>query len=273
MAFKDLLAVVDTAAKDEQFLRDAIAFAAFHGGSLAFVITAAVQVESYGLVAGVPFSYVADYEAAIDAKRARIEALAQAGGVEVRTIVDPLVAISAEATVCARYCDAVLFGPADNYLNPATRRLVAETLLFSSGRPVIVLPNGYRPHNLEHIAIGWNATRESTRALRDATFFAKPGAQIDVLVVDAKPSADGHGAEPGADIARHLARHGFAAEVVAVSRGDRKVADALVLAASERGAGLLALGAYGHSRFREMILGGVTRSLIEGAFVPILFSH
>src|SRR5690606_37613371 len=116
--------------------------------------------------------------------------------------------------VYARYADVVLFGPADNYDYPPIRRETIESILFASGRPVLILPNGHRPRAIEHLAVGWNATRESTHALRTATAFAAPGAKIDVVVLEAKPSVKGHGSEPGADIARHLARHGFASTVV-----------------------------------------------------------
>src|SRR3546814_15308267 len=70
----------------------------------------------------------------------------------------------------------------------------------SSGRPVLIVPDGYKAKAIEHVAIGWNATRESTHSLRDATAFASPGAKIDILVLDAKPTVKGHGSEPGADI-------------------------------------------------------------------------
>src|SRR3546814_15664037 len=74
-------------------------------------------------------------------------------------------------------------------------------------------------------------------------------------------------------IARHLARHGFVSRVVPVRGGLEAEGDALVTAARHGGAAMLALGAYGHSRLREMILGGVTRDLLGGAPLPLLFSH
>src|SRR3546814_9684887 len=125
-------------------------------------------------------------------------------------------------------------------------------------------PDGYKAKAIEHVAIGWNATRESTHSLRDATAFASPGAKSDTLVLDAKPSVKGHGSEPGADIARHLARHGFVSRVVPVRGGLEAEGDALVTAARHGGAAMLARGAYGHSRLRD---------LLGGAPLPLLFSH
>src|SRR3546814_11801463 len=89
----------------------------------------------------------------------------------------------------------------------------------SSGRPVLIVPDGYKAKAIEHVAIGWNATRESTHSLRDATAFASPGAKIDILVLDAKPTVKCHGSAPGAAIPRHPARPGFVPSGVAVRRG------------------------------------------------------
>ena len=274
MAIKDLLAVVDTGAKDEQFLRDAIAFAEFHGASLGFVVLADLSAESYGIEAGITYSFLDDFTRGVEAKQQRIADLARSASVNVRTIPDEVAVVFAKTAVYARYADLVLFGPAEAYAQPVVRRETIESVLFGTGRPLLVLPHGHVPQPLSHVALGWNASREATRALRDAAWLAEPGAKTDVIVLDGKPSLQGHGAEPGADIARHLSRHGFEAEVVAISAGERRHSEALLRAAQERGAQMLALGAYGHSRLRQMILGGVTRDLLDGSTpMPLLFSH
>ncbi|MAM37001.1 MAG: universal stress protein UspA [Erythrobacter sp.] len=272
MAIKDLLAVVDTGEQDEQFLRDAANFADFHGASLSYLILSAMPTADYSLTVGLPDLFLQEYAEAVEAKRKRIAEITGATR-EVRTISDTPGIMFEKAAVYGRYVDVVLFGPAQDYDYPPNRRHAIESILFASGRPVLILPNGYKPHAIDRLAVGWNATREATRALCDATAFAESGARIDVVVLDGKPSAKGHGSEPGADIAHHLARHGFAAEVVLVARGEGSDAEALVRGAREQGAPILALGAYGHSRFREMMLGGVTRDLLDGASIPLLFSH
>lgn len=273
MAIKDILAVVDTGDKDERFLRDALAFAEFHDASLAIVVLSALPASDYALTVALPYVLLPDYTEAVEAKQQRIAMLARSTNVEVRTISDQPAVIFAKTAVYARYADLVLFGPSDNYDHPPIRRDTLERCLFASGRPVLILPTGYKPAAIDHLAIGWNATREATHALRDATIFAAPGARIDILILDAKPTAQGHGSEPGADVAHHLARHGFTSTVVPIQGGDVSDAEALVEAAHRRGAGMLALGAYGHSRLREMILGGVTRDLLTGAPLPLLFAH
>lgn len=273
MAIKDILAVVDTGDRDDQFLKDALAFAQFHGASLSIVVISAMPAADYSLTVAAPYVVLQDYTEAVEAKQARIAAAVGGSNVEVRTISDQPAIIFAKAAVHARYADVVLFGPAESYEYPPIRRETIESILFGSGRPVLVLPHGHQPGSIEHLAVGWNATREATLALRSAIAFAAPGAKIDVLVLDAKPSAEGHGSEPGSDIARHLARHGFQATVVPVQSANLPDAEALIKATRERGAAILSIGAYGHSRLRQMILGGVTRDLLSEAKIPLLFSH
>lgn len=273
MAIKDLLAVVDTGDRDEQFVRDALSFAEFHDARLTFLVLSVIPASDYALTVGSPYVFLQDFTEAVEDKQRHIAERTRNSNVEVRTITDQPVAIFAEAAVQARYADMVLFGPAENYDYPPIRRDVIERILFASGRPVLIVPNGYVPHAFHQLAIGWNASREATHALRDAMAVAAPGARIDVLVLNGRPSSRGHGGQPGADIAHHLARHGFAATVVAVDADARSDGEALVHAARQQGAAMLALGAYGHSRLREMILGGVTRDLLVGSALPLLFSH
>ncbi len=273
MAIKDILAVVDAGSQDDQFVKDALALAEFHGASLTVLVTSALPMADYTLTVASPYVMLQDDTEAVEAKRARIGKLASGANVEVRAISDQPAMIFAKASIHARYADVVLFGPADSFEYPHIRRETMESILFSSGRPVLVIPTGHRPGTIQHLALGWNATREATLALRSAMEFAAPGAMIDVLVMDAKSSAEGHGSEPGADIARHLARHGFNATVVPVQSGNLPDAEALIKATRETGADFLSIGAYGHSRLRQMILGGVTRDLLSEAPIPLLFSH
>lgn len=273
MAMKDLLAVLDTSDCDERFVQDVLRFAEFHEARLTLLVLSVIPSPEYGYMSGPPFIVLRDFLDAIDAKQKRLEKLASRARVEVRTLSDLPQGIYTSASVQARYADLVLFGPEEAYGYPIIRRQIIENILFESGRPVLVLPAGHKPSPIKHFAIGWNATREATHALREAMAIAGPDARADVLVLDGRPSAKGHGSEPGADIARHLARHGFSATVHAVDRGGESDAAALVRDARRQGAQLLALGGYGHSRLREMILGGVTRDLLGGSALPLLFAH
>ncbi|QWT16592.1 universal stress protein [Sphingobium xenophagum] len=273
MAIKDLLAVVDTGDKDEQFVRDAVSFAEFHEARLTFLILSVIPSNDYVGFYGAPYILLQDFTEAVEVKEKRLAERTRQTNVEVRTISDLPDTMLKKSAVQARYADLVLFGPAETYEYPPVRRHTIESILFASGRPVLILPSGYTPRPFDHVAVGWNATREATHALRDATGIAAPGARLEILVLNGKPSTKGHGSDPGADIAHHLARHGFASNVVPLEALEKSDADVLVQGARQHGAGLLALGSYGHSRLREIILGGVTRDLLDGAPIPLLFSH
>jgi nucleotide-binding universal stress UspA family protein len=273
MTVKDILAIVDTGDEDEQFLKDAREFARFHDAHLTVAILSAVPTPDYAMAYAQPYFLLADYVEAAEEKLAKVTSLGERDGFEVRVLSDESGALLDKAPVQARYADLVLFGPVDAYGNAHLRRRLFENIALSSGRPVIVLPAQWKPRSFAHLAIGWNATREATRALGDALRLAQPGAKIDVLVVDARSSTKGHGSEPGADIARNLSRHGFDVTVHAlVSEGENQSA-VLVDFARRHRADLLVIGASAHSRLRELFLGGVTHDLLDGAPIPVLLGN
>lgn len=180
------------------------------------------------------------------------------------------------AALQARYMDLAVMPSAaaqDQRDRAALRRLFGA-LLFGSGRPVLVVP----PHAslawpVARAVVAWRPTREAARALHDAMPLLAEDAALDVVVVDPDRGDQGHGDWPGADVGAHLARHGYRIESTALPRQDQTVAGVLLRHAGERGAQLLVAGGYGHSRFREWMLGGTTSELLQSATTPILFSH
>ena len=118
----------------------------------------------------------------------------------------------------------------------------------------------------------WNASREATRAITDALPILKRADHVTVLAVNPDDGA-GHGAVPGADISHYLARHGVRAEANRTYAEDIDIADAILSRASDLGCDLIVMGAYGHSRVREWIFGGVTRSIMRTMTRPVLISH
>src|SRR3546814_671856 len=162
MAIKDVLAVVDTGDRDEQFLRDALGFAEFHNASLSLVILSALPSADYALTIARPYAFLQDYTEAVEAKQQRIAALAGSTNVEVRTISDQPSVIFVKTAVYARYADVILFGPANSYDHPPIRRETAESILFSSGRPVLIVPDGYKAKAIEHVAIGWRSEEHTS---------------------------------------------------------------------------------------------------------------
>ena len=148
-------------------------------------------------------------------------------------------------------------------------------LVLSAGAPVLAVPESPPATAAPRfITVGWDGGREAARAIRDALPLLRAAEQVSVACIGAS-TADG--AEPrhlpGADLAHWLARHGVRAEAQSVSRDGLPVGTALLEWAKGQGADLLVMGAYGHSRAREWLLGGATRQVLESAALPTLFSH
>ncbi len=182
----------------------------------------------------------------------------------------------------ARYADLAILGQ-DDPDNPQVHGWtgVVEQALLSSGRPVLVVPYAGRFAQVgRRVLIGWNARREAARAVHDALPLIRDAAVVTVVAVDPhrRPSGltgrgDDHGDEPAADIARHLARHGLRVMAAQADSGGIGVADVLLNQAADRGADLLVVGGYGHSRTLETVLGGVTRAMLQRMTLPVLMSH
>lgn len=156
---------------------------------------------------------------------------------------------------------------------PIAARTLVEDVLMASGRPVLVIPYAGEYDSIgANVLVGWSHSREATRALHDALPLMLPKAQVSVLIAESDPSdAD---VLPTADVGEHLARHGLNASAARTVLADRlSAADALLGYAADNGCDLLVTGAYGHSRTREMILGGVTRDLLRHMTLPVLMSH
>jgi nucleotide-binding universal stress UspA family protein len=193
----------------------------------------------------------ADFRAALDGMASRLEWRS--------TVLPSSLAIYvAEQAVAA---DLLIVGPEEKGLTrDFSRRVNVGELVMQVARPVLLVPSGVNRLNLENVLVGWKATREARRAICDALPLLKQAEHVTLLEIAAAAEI------PAArdrlkDVADWLGRHGIAAETMtAVSQGnDAAELDAI---AQEKGAGLLVAGAYGHSRLREWMLGGVTRNLM-----------
>jgi nucleotide-binding universal stress UspA family protein len=123
------------------------------------------------------------------------------------------------------------------------------------------------------VLVGWDSSREATRAINDAMPLLQAAQAVTVLAIDPTDGPAGHGEMPGADIALHLARHGVKATIESTVSAGIGIGNVLLSRASDLGADLLVMGAYGHSRVRELVLGGSTRTVIESMTLPVLMSH
>ena len=173
----------------------------------------------------------------------------------------------------ARYADLTLVGDGLT-LDPELRSRTIDGTLFSSARPVLVMPRG-KPARLDPktVVLAWNSRLEAARAVREALDMLVAAEIVYVTMVDPRSAYGRNGEEPGADIAAYLARHGVSVSVERLPSGGHRVDEVINRFASDVAADLIVMGAYGHSRMRERVFGGVTRSMLENAVVPVLMAH
>jgi nucleotide-binding universal stress UspA family protein len=174
----------------------------------------------------------------------------------------------------ARHADLVIVGQADPAeFTPLGSRFPADAVM-GSGRPALVVPyTGPAPTLGQRALVAWDGGREATRAVNDALPILERARSVIVLSVNPDASDNGARREPGADISLHLARHGVRVTAARTIARDISVGDAILADIADNSIDLLVMGAYGHSRLRELVLGGVTRHLLQHMTVPVLMSH
>jgi nucleotide-binding universal stress UspA family protein len=180
----------------------------------------------------------------------------------------PLALLGDLAAGRARYFDCTLIG-----WEAASQgfHTLAEDVIFGSGRPVILLPASVKPAPFDHVAIAWDGSRVAARAVADAVPLLRRTSKISVItVIDEKELREEN---PGARLARGLRERGLLAEPFAALNDGGDIAVTLQENAIQRGASLLVMGGYGHTRVRDFILGGATDGVLRDLRIPILISH
>jgi nucleotide-binding universal stress UspA family protein/post-segregation antitoxin (ccd killing protein) len=173
----------------------------------------------------------------------------------------------------ARFADLVVLERPYGPDRLSEDEVVVEAALFSASAPVLILPEAPIKGAIgSRVVLAWNQTNEGLRAARAALPFLQKASLVSVTMVD-PPHYGIEGSDPGGALCQMLARHGVKAEISVLSRSLPSVSDVIARHVLEFGADLLVMGAYGHSRLREALVGGVTRRMLEAAKVPVLMSH
>src|SRR5215469_2988033 len=282
MALKDILVHLDATQRCAERLEIAAHLAIQHGAHLTGLHVIDIPSANYFYGAAMPF-VPANPEEIVE--RIRAEATEAAGPVQAafrdclsRNNIpgDWQLAEGAPPAVVAlyaRYADLAVVGQ-PNRDEPQDADAVTVTTVMTSGRPVLAVPfAGEFPTIGERVLVAWNASREAARALNDALPLLLGAKQVTVLAINPQRGVGGHGDIPAADIALHLARHGVKAEASHTVAKDIADGEALLSYVADIGADLIVAGAYGHSRARELVFGGVTRTLIAEMTAPVLLSH
>lgn len=280
MGLKNLLVQIDGGKTDAKRIAAAIGMAQRFDAHLTGLYAIAEPAIPGFVIAQMP---AGAWNEQVRERRRRAEAVAEGfrslvakGGLvaDCRIDIAPEQELSHAVALHARHADLVIMGQADpDAPAPGGAGLIGDVVL-ECGRPVLAIPYvGPGPTIGEHVLVAWDASREATRALNDALPLLERAKTVSVVAVNASDRPGRHGSVPGADIALHLARHGIKAQAESLEASEIGVGDALLSRLTDKGADLLVMGAYGHSRFREVLLGGVTRQILRSMTVPVLLSH
>ena len=274
MALKDILVLVDNEGNGPARLETALALAqAYQAHVVGLLVLPHLRMPRYADIA-LPASIVdaqgnAQKERAAEVERTFRESAEKAGiSYEWRCVEGEEDEVAA---LHARYCDVVVVGqrhPDELGTN------MPDRLILTIGRPALVVPYVGSYATLgERVMVAWDASRLATRAVHDAMPLLTAAKHVDVLAINPKGGPQGHGDIPNADICQHLARHGVNVEAQHVYADDIDAGDMLLSRAAARGTDLLVMGAYGHSRWRELVLGGLTHFILEHMTMPVMMSH
>ncbi len=274
---KDLLVNLTIGAERDYAADYAVSIAEAFAAHIAGIAFAYDPVLPPTIMGGIPANYIeaqrADAEKAAGEAVARYEEKARRAGLSAESrVMDASIAGASNLFArMARRFDISVVGQAEPE-KVAPEELIIEAALFESGRPVVVVPYIQRDGlKLDRVLIGWDGSRNAARSIGDALPFLTRAKSVDVVIVasDAVKSDE----LPGADIGQHLARRGLKVEVKRMPSGGLDVANTLLSYAADASIDFIVMGGYGHSRLREVILGGATRGILTSMTVPVMMSH
>ena len=277
MAFKDILVALASYPEPAPLsvVEDAVAIAAALGAHVA-AISCETRVElpghfiSSSLVSGMIASETTKSRKNAQELLAAFDLAAEKAGLSHETILEKCITVDIPETLVeyARLRDLTILSVPESF-----DQWYAEAIIFGSGKPTLILPESPRPRpfRLGTVAIAWDFSRAAARAVADALPMLELANKVRIVTVNHEKALDTrHSAE---ELAKNLARHGLDVVVDKVEAKGRAIGEILEAHTLSHQADLLVMGAYGHSRLREFVLGGATRSLLSKPPLPILFSH
>lgn len=288
MSYKSILTVVTNPATAEASISAAAAMALGFDAHLEILALGIDQVQ-------LGYSYIGAgavmTEFALERAEADAHAVAAAAN-RALAEVDPALRFSLEAAVAemgsltavvgnaASFADLVVqsrpYGAGKGYEAEA----VVEAALFDGRAPVLIVPESYvgqfelmkKMATPRRVLLAWNQSSEALAAVKQSLPLLKQADLVDVTVVD-PPTRGPERSDPGGVLCQYLVRHGIKAQVSVLAKTQPKVSEILARHALEEGCDLMVMGAYGHSRLREAVLGGATRAALESAAIPVLMAH
>jgi nucleotide-binding universal stress UspA family protein len=273
---KDIVVNLNVSARESPAGNYAIAVAAAfdaHLTGIAFLYDPIVPLSGAGHVPAEVIVTQHDYQDAVRAVRERFAAASADAGITAKQLTLSASAVGAgdQFGKIARRFDLAVVGQAEPETN-ASEGIIVEAALFDSGRPVIIVPYIQKaPLKLDRVMVCWDGSRPAARAIGDAMPLLQRAGSVEIVAVTNERGKQDQ--IEGADIGAHLARHGLNVEVKRIPLGDIDVADMLLSHAADAEIDFIVMGGYGHSRLRQFVLGGVTRSILRSMTAPVLMSH
>ena len=277
MALKDILVHVDRTPHCEKRVKIALEIASRQGNELTCLFAQAnafLESRTSGLE-----KRRKQHADTSERLRMQFQPLAEKAGVRLHwetapfdrseeTILDQIVFNS-------QHADLVIVGQHDEEkYDGSIPRDLAERLVLETGRPILIIPYAGTFDTLgKRVLIAWNTARESVRALNDAIPLIRDAEKVKVIAINPQEKGKRHGEVPSTDIVRHLKRHGIEAQADHFSTEGVDEGNLLLNCVSDERSDLLVMGAYGHYRFRELILGDATKEILEHMTTPVLMSH
>jgi nucleotide-binding universal stress UspA family protein len=280
MTIKDLVVQIDQTPAAQVRLDAALVLAEHYEAHLTALFLIAEPfvrgVSGYHLPADIIREHLRHAEAEADAVLAAAGESASGRAIpfEGRREVGPLERLPTILARNARNADLVIVGEPDQAHSGADETVLVETAFMDTGRPALVVPqDGFRALPPRRVIVAWDGSREAARAVHDALPLIRMADDVIILIADAGKQGLRFGHQPGAGVAAHLGRHGITARIKPVQSGGMAIAGLILDQAAQEAADLIVMGGYGHSRLREIMLGGVTRHMLERMTLPVLFAH
>lgn len=276
--FKTILVHVDGSPSQDSRLRAATMLAGEHGAHLVGSAATGISIASYAVLNGSMAMPVSnrEFQELRDAVTVHLDAFVEQAerlgvpGAEARMVED---ADRDGLLLQSRYADLVVVSQDDGRGRSATERGLPQYMALHGTRPVLVVPDDYQGKPIPgDVLIGWDGSMPAQRAISAALPLLARAGTVRLALVNPDRQSGLHGDEPGADMALFLARHGLQVDV-AVEHTRAPEGEALMDMARDCRVGLMVTGAFGHSRYREWILGGVTRDVLDHAPAPLLIAH
>lgn len=279
MSFKSVMTVLTDADFVETTLKQATQFARSHSAHLDVLCLGVDRSQAGYYFAGASAVVVENSLAQVRAEAHKIEKIANAylQNSECRWAVETgvcqLTDLARHVAARARFADLTVLPKPYGDNRGVELENTIEAALFNAGSPVLVVPDGGTIITApKTITIAWNESQEALLAAKAALPLLTGADLVRVLVID-PPTHGPNRSDPGGMISTFLARHGVRVEIDVLSKSMPRVSDVLLRHARDKEAEMIVMGAYGHSRFRESILGGATRHMLEQAEIPVFMAH